>query len=154
MIPNDSKNYSYEVAAKVILCLEVTTAWGTVLKAYCIGKVEKHCSTAMHKCKSFFPAQGPPSSHCVSARLLPPDLLFTICSVAPVVRMSAVTIWNSLPCLFVLFVCYPASLLRVKRRGMGSICLHSQQHLQDLSRHQTHAKTLNKHAWNKYWVSQ
>lgn len=82
----------------------VTTTWGTVLKGYCIRKVEKHCPTEIHECISFFPAPGPPSSHCVSAGLLRLDLSFTICSVAPVFLMEAVAIWNSLLCLFVLFV--------------------------------------------------
>lgn len=37
-------------------------------------------------------------------------------------------------------VCYPASLLRIRCRGMGSVYPHSQQHLQDLQWHQAHAK--------------
>lgn len=131
----------------------VTTTWGTVLKGYCIRKVEKHCPTEIHECISFFPAPGPTSSHRVSAGLLRLDLSFTICSVAPVFLMEAVAIWNSLLCLFVLFVIL-LLFWGKKCRAVGSICPHSQQHLQDLQRHQTHAKTLNKHTRNKYWISQ
>ena len=92
MIHNAGKNYGYKVATKVMLSLEVTTTRGTGLKAYCTGKVEKHCSTAVHECASFFPAQGPPSSHGVPAGLLLPHLTFTICSVALLFLMQAVTI--------------------------------------------------------------
>lgn len=37
-------------------------------------------------------------------------------------------------------VCYPASLLRIRCRGVGSAYPHSQQRLQDLQWHQAHAK--------------
>jgi hypothetical protein len=34
--------YSYKVTATIILLLEVTTTWGTVLKRHSIRKAEKH----------------------------------------------------------------------------------------------------------------
>lgn len=39
--------YSYKVTATIILLLEVTTTWGTVLKRHSIRKAEKHCATAI-----------------------------------------------------------------------------------------------------------
>jgi hypothetical protein len=38
------ENYSYEVATKIILCLGVITAWGTLLRGHSIRKGENHGS--------------------------------------------------------------------------------------------------------------
>ena len=44
MIPGNSKNYSFEIATKIILWLGVTTTWGTVLDGQNTRNIENHCS--------------------------------------------------------------------------------------------------------------
>lgn len=43
-----SKNFSYQVAMKIILWLWVTTAWGSILTGNSIKKVDKHRNTLRH----------------------------------------------------------------------------------------------------------
>jgi hypothetical protein len=52
MLHNSSKDYSYEIATKVILRLGVTTTWGTVLKGRSIRKTGSHWVWA---CRFEFP---------------------------------------------------------------------------------------------------
>jgi hypothetical protein len=44
IIIHNEQNYSYAVAMKIILGLQVTTTWGTVLKGHSVRKVENQCS--------------------------------------------------------------------------------------------------------------